>query len=75
MVESMLVWWCVQSLGWDSNWWNPLGISNLGTFIFQGGLMALICFLFNNKVADSVKDKYFKDDGEFPEIPNNGYSA
>jgi len=71
----MFVWWCIQSLGWDSNWWNPLGISNLGTFIFQGGLMALICFLFNNKVADSVKDQYFKDDGKFPEIPNNGYSA
>ena len=70
----MLVWWCYQSIGWDANWWNPLGISNLGTFVAQGGLMALIAYIFNNKVADSIKDKYFLDDGNFPEVPDNGFS-
>lgn len=72
----MLVWWCIQSLGWDANWWNPLGIDNLGTFIAQGLLMSVICLIFNNKVADSILHKYRKepDDGTFPEVPDNGFS-
>lgn len=70
----MFFWWIIQSLSWDSNWWNPFGISNIGTFILQGGLMAVIAFAFNNHVADSIKETYIKDDGTFPEVPDNGFS-
>lgn len=70
----MLVWWCWQSIGGGEEWWNPFGIANLGTFIFQGGLMAIIAYVFNNKVADSVKHTYKTDDGTFPEVPDNGLS-
>lgn len=70
----MFIWWSVQSLGWEANWWTPFGVNNLGTFIFQGGLMAIIAFLFNNKVADATKHKYF--DGEtFPDVPDNNFAA
>lgn len=71
----MLVWWCVQSVMWDSDWVNPFGVSNLGTFLFQGALIAIVAFLLNNKVADSIKHTYFTDDGTFPEVPDNGFSA
>ena len=71
----MFIWWCVQSIGWGEVWWNPFGISNLGTFIFQGVLIAVVAFLFNNKVADGIKETYIKDDGTFPEVPDNGFSS
>lgn len=71
----MFVWWSIQSIGWDPNWWNPFGIDNMGTFILQGGLMILVSIVLNSKMADSILNKYSKDDGTLPEIPDNGFSA
>lgn len=73
IVIVMFLWWSIQSIGWSDNWWNPIASDTLGTFIVQCALILIICRLFNNKVANSVKVKYF--DGEtFPEIPDNEYS-
>lgn len=73
VVLVMLLWWSFQSIGWEANWWNPLGISNLGTFLAQGALIILVNIIFNDKIADSVKHKYF-DGEEFPPIPDNEFS-
>ena len=49
-------------------------MDSLGTFIVQGACILIVCKLLNNKVSDSVKEKYF--DGEtFPEIPDNEFSS
>lgn len=74
-IIAIFLWLSIQSIDGETNWWNPFGISNLGTFIFQGGLMAIIAFALNNKVADGVKERYAKDDGTFPDVPDNGFSA
>ena len=63
----------VMSVSWDPNWWNPFGVANIGTFVVQGGLISIICFICNNKIADGVKHKYFNGE-EFPDVPDNGYS-
>ncbi len=74
IVLIMFLWWSIQSIGWDEQWWNPLASSSLGTFVVQASLILFVCWLFNGKVADSIKEKYF-DGKSFPEIPDNGYSA
>lgn len=71
----MFIWWSVQSIGWEANWWSPVGINNLGTFVFQGGLMAIIAFAMNNKVADSTPDAVVPEGELFPDVPDNGFSA
>lgn len=70
----MFVWWSIQSLGWEDNWWTPFGVNNLGTFFFQGSLMAIIAFIFNNKVAEATEFKYF-DGQSFPDVPDNKFSS
>ena len=71
----MLIWWSVQSIGWSDDWWNPFGVNNLGTFIFQGGLMAIIAYALNNRVANATKDAVVPEGELFPEVPDNGFSA
>lgn len=74
IVLIMFSWWSVQSIGWVKDWWNPLAVDSLGTFIAQGFCILIVCKLLNNKVADSVKEKYFNGE-TFPEIPDNEFSA
>lgn len=73
IIAIMFFWWSIQSISWDPQWWNPLASLSLGTSIVQGGLMVLVGVLFNDKVADSIKNKYFSGE-DFPEIPDNGYN-
>lgn len=52
----MVAWWCIQSVGWyPDSWWKITEIENLGTVVFQFGLVAIIglCLQnwFNRKVA------------------------
>ena len=51
-----------------------MAVDSLGTFITQNFCILIVCKLFNNKVADSVKEKYFNGK-TFPEIPDNEFSA
>ncbi|WP_158233830.1 sodium-dependent transporter [Sporosarcina sp. P3] len=69
----MFVWWSIQSIGWNEQWWNPFAPLSLGTLIMQGGLMLLISIIFNNRISDSIKEKHYTGEG-FPGIPNNDYS-
>ncbi|PIC63372.1 sodium-dependent transporter [Sporosarcina sp. P13] len=73
IIVIMFVWWSVQSIGWDDQWWNPFAALSLGTLILQGGLMLLISIIFNNRVSDSIQTKHYIGNG-FPEIPKNDYS-
>ena len=52
----MFVWWTAQCIGWEANWWNPFGVNNLGTFVFQGGLMAIIAYAMNKKVVNATPE-------------------
>jgi neurotransmitter:Na+ symporter, NSS family len=71
----MFIWWSVQCIGWEDNWWNPFGVNNLGTFIFQGALMAVIAFAMNNKLNATIKDAEVPEGELFPAVPDNGFSA
>lgn len=67
----MFVWWTWQSIQWyPDSWWNPLLEASTGTFIVQGGIYALILWIFNKKMADSIKNRYIDTVTEgYPEIP------
>lgn len=53
---------------------NPLGNGTVGALVVQGGLIVLLTILFNDKVADRIKNKYFNGE-TFPEIPPEHYDA
>ncbi len=69
----MFLWWCILSVGWNPDWWNPLGTYSLGTMVVQLGGAGLLFAIFNNRIADSAGEKYF--DGEnYPDIIDNGFN-
>ena len=73
LAVAMFIWWCILSVGWNPDWWNPFGVYSLGTLILQLGGVGLVLYLFNNRIADSAGEKLF--DGEsFPPVPDNGFS-
>lgn len=48
-VVIMLVWWGVQSISWYPDaWWKITEIENLGTVVFQFGLVAIVGLCLNN---------------------------
>ncbi|MCI8609727.1 MAG: sodium-dependent transporter [Firmicutes bacterium] len=69
----VLVGWIYQSFIADpSGAFNPLGNGTVGALVVQGGLIILVTILFNDKVADRIKHKYFNGE-TFPEIPPEHY--
>ena len=65
--------WVYQSFMADpSGAFNPLGNGTVGALVVQGGLIILVTILFNDKVADRIKNKYFNGE-TFPEIPPEHY--
>ena len=65
--------WIYQSLSADPDGlFDFFGTSSVGTLIFQGGLIVLVTILFNDKVANRIKNKYFNGE-TFPEIPPEHY--
>lgn len=72
MAIVMFVWWCVLSIGWSPDWWNPTGTTII-TLALQVGAISILCAILNDKIADSAGEKFF--DGEnFPPMQDNGYS-
>ena len=65
----MFVWWCILSIGWNPDWYNPFGTYSLGTLIFQLGGMGVIFAIFNKQIAKSAGEKIFNGE-EFPELEN-----
>ena len=71
----MFVWWTVQCIGWEENWWSPFGINNLGTFVFQGLIIAIVAYCLNNKIAKNTTSVEIPEGELFADVPDNGYSA
>ena len=65
----VLAGWIWQSVSADpAGAFDIFGISSLGTLLFQGALIFLVTILFNDKVANRIKNKYFNGE-TYPEIP------
>lgn len=47
-VVVLISWWLISSISWDPEWWHPFHSENLGTVIFQWGLVIAV-FIFLNK--------------------------
>ncbi len=73
LVLVMFLWWSIQSISWDPQWWNPIATFSLSTFVVQGVAIVIIAIIFNDKVANSIGRKHFNGK-EFPEIPEVGYN-
>ncbi len=73
MAIIMFSWWCIRSVGWNPDWWNPFGTYSIGTLVLQLGGISLLCLLFNNKIAESAGPKLF-DNENFPPVQDNGFS-
>lgn len=69
----VLVGWIYQSIAADpTQAFNIFGSGTVGALVTQGGLILLVTILFNDKVADRIKNKYFNGE-TFPEIPPEHY--
>lgn len=71
---AMFVWWCILSIGWNPDWYNPFGTYSLGTLVFQLGGMGIIFAVFNKKIAASAGEKVFNGE-DFPPVQDNGFSG
>jgi len=68
-ITIMFGWWVVQSISWyPDTWWNPFLEFSLGTVILQASIHIIVLVLFNKKMSDSIKHKYF-DGNTYPPIP------
>lgn len=50
----MLLWWLISSISWDPQWWNPFHTENLGTCLFQWGIVFLILIGFNKIITNKT---------------------
>lgn len=70
----MFVWWCVLSVGWNPDWWNPFGTYSLATITVQLGIPTIVFAILNKKIACSAGDVYFNGE-EYPVLVDNGYAS
>ena len=48
----LFVWWLVQARGWDpEGWLDPLGVTNVGTVLFQVGVVFVVLIAANRWLA------------------------
>ncbi len=64
----VLVAWCIQAIGWDEKWWNPISTSSLGTMLYQWIIVFIIAFAVNNKLNKCIKHNYFNGES-FSDVP------
>ena len=50
----LIVWWLYQAATSGEAWWDPFGVFTLGTCLFQWGVVLLIFYLANNRMADAT---------------------
>ena len=55
----MFSWWMYQAANWDSEgWWNPFHVENVGTCLFQWGIVLGLLLLFNRRIgAASLREQ------------------
>jgi NSS family neurotransmitter:Na+ symporter len=51
----LLFWWLYSSVSWDSEWLNPFHAENVGTCLFQWGIVLSILFILNREL---IKRKF-----------------
>jgi neurotransmitter:Na+ symporter, NSS family len=53
-VVVLLFWWLYSSISWEPEWWNPFKTENLGTAVFQWGIILSIFILLNKKMIKKI---------------------
>jgi len=74
LAAAMFIWWCILSVGWNPDWYNPLGTYSLATMVLQLGVAGIIMAIFNNRIANSAGPCVF-DGKDFPELVDNGFNS
>lgn len=64
----IIIAWAIQAIGWDPQWWSLLSTSSFGTMFYQWAVVFIVVFAFNNKIASSVKKKFYNGES-FAELP------
>jgi NSS family neurotransmitter:Na+ symporter len=47
----LIVWWLYQAATSGEAWWDPFGVFTLGTCLFQWGVVLIIFYLANDRMA------------------------
>jgi NSS family neurotransmitter:Na+ symporter len=50
----LISWWLFSSTSWDPQWWHPFHRENLGTCLFQWGIV-IILFIILNRLYNNYK--------------------
>ena len=51
----LLGWWLISSISWDAEWWNPFRSENLGTAVFQWGVVLILFYILNDKIVKQIR--------------------
>lgn len=66
---AMFLWWMIDSLSYQEQWWNPFLVDSTGTVIVQILILAAGCYIMNNRIANSVKHNHIETADVYPDIP------
>lgn len=69
MIVGLFAWTVYEGIAGDSNWWNPLNPSSVGTYLFQIGILLALVLAFNRKMNKSIRNNYIDTAEVYPEIP------
>jgi NSS family neurotransmitter:Na+ symporter len=50
----LIVWWLYQTATSGEAWWNPFGVFTLGTCLFQWGVVLVVFYLLNDRMAQAT---------------------
>lgn len=53
-VVVLVSWWLISSVSWDPEWWHPFHAENLGTVLFQWGIVILVFIIFNKTMVKHI---------------------
>lgn len=56
-VVVLISWWLISSISWDPEWWHPFHSENLGTVIFQWGLVITVFVFLNKTMVKGIFNK------------------
>jgi len=56
-VVVLISWWLISSVSWDPEWWNPFHAENLGTVLFQWGIVIGVFILLNKIMVKHIFDE------------------
>ncbi|MCJ7554689.1 MAG: sodium-dependent transporter [Ignavibacteriaceae bacterium] len=65
-VVVLISWWLISSISWDPEWWNPLHAENLGTVLFQWGIIIAVFIILNKTMVKNIFNENFQS-----QIPNS----